>query len=1019
MKKPLLFIFLILLMLGTFGYFYVNNFLFPVKLKSLCEEKASAFLNREVTISSLNFSLVKGFLLREVRIAERNSPYQKFVTIDEISFMVLLIPLYKEKQVIIPQLEISEPEMHLVRQEQSTWNFSDIQQNIQSSPQNHKPPIIRKLIIKQAAIHYYDNRFNPQFHESFSPINLSAELTLSQSIQFNFDSKWNSRRSSLNLDGEYHLSKKQLDARLEANQIALSEYLPLLIPQDGGQSLNSGFLSSANIEIVAHEEITAKGTASVQNLDFSLKDTFAVKGNYQFDQIELSRKNSQFSLSGVIDSKYAEFTMNGMTLKGDLFSRIQTLQTDGVGKISLMGNLQTENLKFKTPDNFQFKGYLSAQNIDLALHDGVMTVSGKIRSDQSEITFQDTLKFKGTFSNERFTYEQSADALSFSTDLNVAQTDLMINSATSISGNWKTSGLAFRRNADGIKVQGDLSGENAHIKNKDIQIVDNPKILFNGHYSNNTEAWKYDGTVDLFEASVSGIPELNYLDQMTGKIVFKTDTLETKSLALQYNQMPFVLSGSLTSFTKPYVNFQLSSPEANLGVLSKLIPESLVKDYPFEIQGQSSLALSYQGPLDPFDVESLNAKLELKQTFAELKKWDKTIENISGNISYAKDLLTWSNLNLHYLNKSYTLNGQLENFARPLIHTSLAFDDIKLNSQIRLIPKALRIEQFTGRINQSAINITGQADLEDMSNPYLDLAGTFEMNISDLRSLSPQMSEPIESLKLASLLKGEMTYQGTILDWKAARVNIQASTEEFKADKIRLSNNTLRYNQNNNRVESLNVQSSVYGGELYLSANADLLDPQIPFDAKLNVENMDISRLKNDLDVRQKFAGLFNLNTEFRGKIFQVDQLKGAGSFHVVDGYFGQLIPQINKAVFTAASGDFNLGGDRLMTENTLIRSDTIDLKTTGWINFRKELSLEIIPTLGNISVTRDKNVSIDPTQLLKQAISVHITGTFDKPVKKVTRKPLKILENTTGVVKDILQEGGGTISSILDDIFR
>ena len=82
-------------MLGTIGYYYINNIFLPVKFKHYVEVKSQEFLGRSVSIGALEFEILKGFVLSDVEIQRKDDGSKHFARFKEISFNVLFAPIFQ------------------------------------------------------------------------------------------------------------------------------------------------------------------------------------------------------------------------------------------------------------------------------------------------------------------------------------------------------------------------------------------------------------------------------------------------------------------------------------------------------------------------------------------------------------------------------------------------------------------------------------------------------------------------------------------------------------------------------------------------------------------------------------------------------------------------------------------------------------------------------------------------------------------------------------------------------------
>src|SRR3989338_2645624 len=187
MRKKILFIFLTLVMLMTILIIYVNNFFFPVQFKQIVIQKAEKFLNRTVRFDSIRFHPIKGIVIANLGISDKDSPETPFFHVDELSASVLYAPIFRDKKVIIPHLTIVKPVVSLKRNSTAEWNFSDLlNANKPDSTQNQassttKSPLgffLGGVSIVDGDLTILDKSVEPAFFETLEDINLKVSLSV-------------------------------------------------------------------------------------------------------------------------------------------------------------------------------------------------------------------------------------------------------------------------------------------------------------------------------------------------------------------------------------------------------------------------------------------------------------------------------------------------------------------------------------------------------------------------------------------------------------------------------------------------------------------------------------------------------------------------------------------------------------------------------------------------------------------------------------------------------------------------
>src|SRR5580698_7837916 len=92
------------------------------------EDRLSAALSRKVTLGALSLSVMTGSLVaNDLAIAEDpRFGETPFFTAKRLRIGVQMKPLIFNSQLIVRSFEVDAPQIHLIRAEDGTWNFSTL-----------------------------------------------------------------------------------------------------------------------------------------------------------------------------------------------------------------------------------------------------------------------------------------------------------------------------------------------------------------------------------------------------------------------------------------------------------------------------------------------------------------------------------------------------------------------------------------------------------------------------------------------------------------------------------------------------------------------------------------------------------------------------------------------------------------------------------------------------------------------------------------------------------------------------
>lgn len=354
-KKIIIGIIIILLFSFGFGIIYLNNVYLPIKIKSRIVGALETSLHYNVDIQKLKYSLIRGLIFQDIVIYDKAKDKQNtLLTIKEVSFNFLFLPLLKERKLIIPIIHIDSPFLNIRYQKAHNFNFSRI--FLKPAKEEKKKTkfsfLIYKINIFQGNCLFTDERLSPEFSKTISDFNIGLTISPLLKVSFLIQGKLLTEKeaiSKLLLQGEYNLLSKELNAKLNFANLLIPEFNPYLkaIPFS---------IVSGNIENTA--------------LDFKFKDNLiSLKGTINTKGLELRKEkltlmgdiNIEPALSYALDKKILDYKTNFRFIKADLIG-IQYLEkiNNISGDIGLMNNkLMTDALKLQILDSpFMLKGTL-------------------------------------------------------------------------------------------------------------------------------------------------------------------------------------------------------------------------------------------------------------------------------------------------------------------------------------------------------------------------------------------------------------------------------------------------------------------------------------------------------------------------------------------------------------------------------------------------------------------------------------------------------------------------------------
>jgi uncharacterized protein involved in outer membrane biogenesis len=236
----------------------LNRLLSEERLKAMLIDPAQKELGRQVTLGSLDVSLLRGITIKDIGIKERDSK-QDFISVKTFRLSYELLPLLRKK-LVIKEVLIDEPKIRIIRGSDGQFNFADIGQQ-RKDQQEELMPVDENNELEPLPITMTFDRVNinkailtltdktnvlPEVH---SEADLTMSVILGKTLA---DIKYN---GTLNLlaNGKYrgHKPVLQVDCAITEKLISYQGHLTVGFDKVQVDGWAANYLSTPDIELNA------------------------------------------------------------------------------------------------------------------------------------------------------------------------------------------------------------------------------------------------------------------------------------------------------------------------------------------------------------------------------------------------------------------------------------------------------------------------------------------------------------------------------------------------------------------------------------------------------------------------------------------------------------------------------------------------------------------------------------------------------------------------------------------------
>ena len=325
--KKISIILLFLLILISGGIIYLNKVVLPVKIKALIIEAVEKQTGKRASLESVRFNLFKGLVLSGLNLYDGQ---KKLIGAKEASCSFLILPILKEKKIIIPYIKIQSPYIFISREADNSINLMKLipAQDKTESKDSPFGLIISGINILDANVDFEDNSLSPSFTKSMEGLNLSARLNLPAGVKFKLNARLKTNPTAeLNAEGEFRLINNELTAKINLKNLPPGEFASYY--QSLGLSINQGTVD-ASLDLKFKDNRLSADSKIQCNKITAVKDKITVKLNSAISAgINYNLKDQQLTYSGSAD--IIETYISGIEAVGEISGISAKINFDNQG----------------------------------------------------------------------------------------------------------------------------------------------------------------------------------------------------------------------------------------------------------------------------------------------------------------------------------------------------------------------------------------------------------------------------------------------------------------------------------------------------------------------------------------------------------------------------------------------------------------------------------------------------------------------------------------------------------------
>lgn len=235
-KKKIVLIVLAFLLAGlAAGLYYVNATLLPTIVREKITTGLATFTGGQVTMEKVSFDLLRGIVVSNLTLYEKDNPRNALCSVKEASASFLILPFFKQKQIVVPSLKLKSATLRVIRQKDKNFNLSYLWDKFKQAPPAKagpgKPPafFIKSIEISDASVLFTDASFETPVSVTLKLLRLTYKMSWNRMVlETSAEISKDRKITSLHVAALYSLTHQSLKADLWVKNLDLKLYSPYL-----------------------------------------------------------------------------------------------------------------------------------------------------------------------------------------------------------------------------------------------------------------------------------------------------------------------------------------------------------------------------------------------------------------------------------------------------------------------------------------------------------------------------------------------------------------------------------------------------------------------------------------------------------------------------------------------------------------------------------------------------------------------------------------------------------------------
>lgn len=557
--------------------------------------------------------------------------------------------------------------------------------------------------------------------------------------------------------------------------------------------------------------------------------------------------------------------------------------------------------------------------------------------------------------------------------------------------------------AEGGILDADIDAltKNLSVSKDEIAARLDSRVKARAQYDSALKQFEYAGHLDILSMDIAGIGAVGELKGLKARVDFDDWRAASDNVRMDAFGIPWKVRINLVNFANPVFDLYASS-ETDLSHLQKVLAENFNINFEGYAAGKAEVELALQAEGD--GQPKLNGYVRVRDGTIGLGGKRFLLEEVNGETRFTPNTLAWSDLDFKCRGASYKTTGTLTNFASPGFQLDVESKDLSFRSIFAVNDKTITLSRLKGRFLNSNFSAAGSLDLGEQDSAEADLSGLLELDLGDLKDVTPKARAPARKMKASGRLAAEFSLRGDINDIKGCGIEAKIKSPYASLYGFKFANIVMDYLQEDGVGYIRSGRSSFYGGSIWATGKVDWYSKGLSYSVKADARDVKLEALKKETGFRDKdVSGDIRASADINGSFKDLSRFVGTGSISIAKGRLWQLnlfkgigallfTSDFSDIVFAEGSCDFSIKDRIIFANNLALKSDLLVLYGSGRVGFDRSLAASLKAEVDEEAMYPGLQRNI--ATVIGKYAQINVSGTLAEPKYKIAASVADIVED-------------------------